>query len=431
MKHSLRNKLHGSVFFHILAAILATGLAVILLSGLFIGMVVHRGSENPFEKNLHTYANYIVQDLGAPPSANRAQTLAKNLYLDIRYEGQAVSWTTSDKLPSIAEAERTLKRHKKAHHHAYIVISNQTGKFLFRPNFKNASQPISPITVILFLLLLALLFFCSWLWIKWILKPLVLLNDGVNALSQGRLDHEIPIKRKDELGKLAKSFNHMTTRLREMLKNKDQLLLDVSHEIRSPLTRMKVALELLPNSQNKSSIAEDANDMERMINKILEAGKIENTYLVPQKISLSLTDLIQKVMKNYSAQDTKVIYETPAEPVTILADPEQIQAILENIIENACKYSNPESEPVRIRLDKEASRIIVTVQDNGIGIPENHLPRVFEPFYRVDPSRAKTTGGFGLGLSICKRIMEMHNGTIQIKSEVGTGTEVSLIFQIG
>lgn len=112
----------------------------------------------------------------------------------------------------------------------------------------------------------------------------------------------------------------------------------------------------------------------------------------------------------------------------IQVDPEQIKIVFKNILTNAIKFSSPDSQPVSIRLKDRPPNIVLQIADHGIGIPQDELPFIFEPFYRVDKSRTKDTGGYGLGLSLCKTIMEAHGGRIQIDSTPNVGTTVTLFF---
>ena len=116
--------------------------------------------------------------------------------------------------------------------------------------------------------------------------------------------------------------------------------------------------------------------------------------------------------------------------IKIKVDPEQIKTVLKNILTNAVKFSDPESDPIRITVENRPPHVLVRIADNGIGIPADELAFIFEPFYRVDKSRTKETGGYGLGLSLCKTIMEAHGGRIEIESTPNVGTTVFLYFPI-
>jgi len=112
----------------------------------------------------------------------------------------------------------------------------------------------------------------------------------------------------------------------------------------------------------------------------------------------------------------------------IRADRARVRKVLANVLDNAMKYSPEGAEPVRVSIEAWADEVKVRIEDRGVGIPESELPKIFEPFYRVDRSRSRETGGYGLGLSLCKRILEAHGGSIAIASREGEGTEVTLAF---
>lgn len=428
MKHGIRHKLHGSIFLQILLVILLTGFVVILLVGGFIKHFIHNKSANPFSINIQNYANYIVDDLGTPPDPVKADQFAKKLFINIRYEGSQTSWATEPGMLSIETAKKVNLCQVKKHHHPYILIERDFGTFLFIPSF-NTSVTINQLFVVILFPLIAAIFLGAWIWIKWILKPLILLNEGVHAVTQGKLDHIVPVSRTDELGKLAQSFNKMTAKLKAMIKSKEQMLMDISHEIRSPLTRMKVALELLPDHSNKSKLTDDVNEMETLINHILESGKSDNINWCPTKQPTQMIPFLETIITSFKGRQPAISFHQPATDVIVSLDPKQIKTVLENLLENAIKYSTPQSDPILLTLSSSKKETTITVVDNGIGIPEENLAFIFEPFYRVDPSRSKETGGFGLGLSICKRIMDAHEGTLSIQSQAEKGTSITMIFK--
>jgi signal transduction histidine kinase len=168
--------------------------------------------------------------------------------------------------------------------------------------------------------------------------------------------------------------------------------------------------------------------MEKMINEILETARMHHLHGNLRLELMPLADLIENVITEFEKQPPGVRAEKLPEGCIVKVDPEQIKTVFQNILTNALKFSRPDSEAIRIRLERRSPEIIVQITDFGIGIPEDELSFVFEPFYRVDKSRTKDTGGFGLGLSLCKTIMEAHGGRIEIESELNTGTTVTLYF---
>jgi signal transduction histidine kinase len=244
------------------------------------------------------------------------------------------------------------------------------------------------------------------------------------------LKHRVPLKKSDELRDLAAAFNAMTDRIRDMLNTKEQLLLDVSHELRTPITRMKVALEFLEDSQAKQSLEADIEEMEKMVNAILETARRQHKYENLKKQPTNLAELLKQTLTAFENQPPGIeIVDLPSE-IEAEVDPEQIKTVFDNVLNNAIKYSQPDGEPIQATYEHRESFGVVRITDKGIGIPEEELSHIFEPFYRVDKSRTKDTGGYGLGLSLCKTIMEAHGGKIEVQSRPQEGTTVSLFFAL-
>lgn len=250
----------------------------------------------------------------------------------------------------------------------------------------------------------------------------------MREVSRGNLKHRVPVKRSDELRDLAQAFNDMTDRIRAMLHTKEQLLLDVSHELRSPLTRVKVALEFMPEGQARNSISADVSEMEKMINDILETARRHHRHGDLKLQPTNLVNLLEEILPEYEKQPPGVQLDEFADPLEINIDSKQIKTVLRNILSNGIKFSDADSDPVRISVKLQPAYTVVQIIDNGIGIPQEELSFIFEPFYRVDKSRSQDTGGYGLGLSLCKTIMDAHNGKIEMASKPDEGTTVSLFF---
>jgi signal transduction histidine kinase len=213
----------------------------------------------------------------------------------------------------------------------------------------------------------------------------------------------------------------MSESLREMLTAREQLLLDVSHELRSPLTRMKVALEFIPEDSSRESLQSDVQEMEQMVTEILETARLKSEYAKLDRQATDLGPLIQQACLKFEGKAPGIRFENYAEKCIAQVDVEQIQTVLKNILANALKYSAAENEPIKVCLSRDDSGIQLEIQDYGQGIPDEEMDLIFEPFYRVDKSRNKKTGGYGLGLSLCKTIIEAHGGTISVKSSMGQG----------
>ena len=205
-------------------------------------------------------------------------------------------------------------------------------------------------------------------------------------------------------------------------------MLDVSHELRSPLTRLKVALEFLPESAAKESLKEDVDVMESMITEILETARLRNGYATLNLKEVDLVHMVREVVEGFADASPEVTAAEMTASMPAVVDRELCRTVLKNIISNAVKYSGSGEEPVTVSLFHKSPFVVIEVRDRGVGIPEEDLPYIFEPFYRVEKSRSQTIEGYGLGLNLCKTIMEAHKGKIEIDSSPGEGTTVRLFF---
>ena len=429
------NKIFRSVFTKLLVVIILAGICINLV---VVGFFMHLRDAfvGPFHKNVVQYLNYLITDMGDPPTLDRAREIARQSFLEIRYESPDLSWTTSDALPAVFKG-RFVSAHQnpdvrfgKYRGRHIIEVNTQAGRFIFGASrnlpVESARHRLFIITLVLLTAILAVAFFV----IRHILRPVKWLNTGVEEVSRGNLKHRVPLKKSDELRDLAVAFNDMTDRIRDMLHTKDQLLLDISHELRTPLTRMKVALEFLEESRAKQNLQDDIADMEKMVTEILETARLHHKFADLKKQPTNLIALLKQTLKAFEHQPPGIESGDLPSEIEARVDPEQVKTVFENVLNNAIKYSEAESKPVRVSCDLRESYAVIRITDFGIGIPEEDLAHIFEPFYRVDKSRTKDTGGYGLGLSLCKTIMEAHDGKIEVQSKPDEGTTVLLFFPL-
>jgi signal transduction histidine kinase len=165
-----------------------------------------------------------------------------------------------------------------------------------------------------------------------------------------------------------------------------------------------------------------------MVSGILETARLRHKYAELKKQPTDLVALLKQTAAAFENRTPGIeTVDLPTE-LSVQVEPHQIKTVFENVLNNAFKYCKPESDPVKIALERRASDVMVRIEDHGIGIPQEELAHIFEPFYRVDKSRSKGTGGYGLGLSLCKSIMEAHEGKIEVQSRLKEGTTVLLFF---
>jgi signal transduction histidine kinase len=253
------------------------------------------------------------------------------------------------------------------------------------------------------------------------------LQHGVDALRQGDLQVVVPRRTNDELGALTHAFNQMVGRVSEMLRARDQLLLDVSHELRSPLTRMKVALALCDNDEHTQRLRANIDEMERMVADLLELERLRQGHGL-QLEQHDLMEIVRDAIATFEDYAPGVHLERAPQSLLLRLDADKVRTALGNLLENAAKYALPESAATRVCVTQNTESVQLRVTDDGPGIPSGDLGNLFEPFFRVDRSRSKRTGGYGLGLSLCKRIMEAHHGSIRALNNDGRGTTFILTF---
>jgi signal transduction histidine kinase len=430
-KHTCSQRHHRSIFMKLLFVLIATGFLVFLLVGVLFKAFFSSGAHDLFEKNLNNYANYIVRDIGVPPDTVRARQIANEFAIEIRYESPGFVWATSPDSPFIEDVQKQRRRQKHSPRwltHDFFVITNPDGsQFLLYSDVKNVFK-LSPGFIFVFLFFLILILSGAHFFMGKILRPVRWLTEGARQIGDGNFDYRIPVHQHDELGRLSRAFNDMTQNIKVMIHARDQLLLDVSHELRSPITRMKVALEFLPTSEEKKNIQDDLSEMETMITEILESERFKNGHGKLDLKEHNISKIIFDVAENYKSTLPGVQLKSFPKSIKLKIDFDRIRIVLKNIFENAIKYSTPESKPIEIFLKQEDKIIVVQIKDDGPGIPEEHIPYLFEPFYRVDKSRSKKTGGYGLGLSLCKKIMEAHGGRIEVFNNEQRGVTVLLTF---
>ena len=262
-------------------------------------------------------------------------------------------------------------------------------------------------------------------------RSLKRLQTASRALAEGKLDTRITVPERggDEVAELARDFNSMATQLQERIQAQKRLLSDVSHELRSPLARLRVSLALLEKdpadiSEQLARIERETERLDELIGQLLAVPDQP----VTMEDSLDLVGLLQQVCADAgfeSAQaDKQVLLETALAEQLIRSHGDLLKKALENVIRNAIDHT-PAGTQVKVCLSADSQEILITVEDAGVGIPNADLERVFEPFYRVDEARQRETGGYGLGLSISQRAIARHGGSIQAEN-LHPGLRVSI-----
>lgn len=258
------------------------------------------------------------------------------------------------------------------------------------------------------------------------LRPLQWLRAGVDAVARGDFQTRVPVVHRDEIGQVAEAFNAMTRQVEEMIADRERLLGDVSHELRSPLARVKVALALLPEGEERDAIERDVREMEALITVLLERQRLRTWTEKTTATEVDLAAVTGEVADAFAGRGPGVEFSATEEDFVLPGDDGLLRLLVSNLLDNAVKFSRQGSRPVEVRLRRSGERIVLAVSDDGPGIPEGEEEQIFEPFVKLDPARGHRRG-YGLGLDLCRRIVEAHGGTIRVVSKDVGGTLAEVI----
>ena len=423
IKGGTKPRWHLSIFSKLLVIMLGTLIILLAIVTVIFALVIFPTSVSTSEHAARQYAQLLA---ATQPNLETANKIHREIGLEIRYKGPGGSWATSDNLPTV-EQVRSGQVHSSFGHEYHMVTAANGGTYLFAWDVRNQMRSAHEKLLWMLLWMIVGVVLTAYWFQKRLLRPVQSLGEGVARMSAGQLDVVLPQVTHDELGTLTTAFNQMVSRVKEMIRARDQLLLDVSHELRSPLTRMKVALALLPEDDNKANLEADVKEMETMISELLELERLRSRHGL-RKQKHDVVAIVAEVAHEFENRAPSVHFMGRPEAIFANVDGEKLRTVLRNLLDNAFKYSLPDSQPIALSVSESPGGVVIRVQDDGQGIPEGQMAGIFEPFFRIDPSRSKKTGGYGLGLSMCKRIVEAHGGTLQIENNRGRG--VSFILTI-
>ena len=269
---------------------------------------------------------------------------------------------------------------------------------------------------------------------RYLSSPIARLQKASRALAAGALDTRVGrpfTRRKDEVGTLARDFDTMAERLQALVTDKETLLRDVSHELRSPLARIRVALALAQRRSDQDAqpdlarIERETERLDELVGQVMTLTRLR-TATAPRRELVQLDTLISEVVDDARFEHPQSVIEYKCGAVAQLSgDPDGLKSAIENVVRNALAYSEP-GHPIVVGLTVTADEAIIRVLDRGPGVAPEELTRIFEPFYRTDKSRDHRNGGQGIGLAITARVMELHGGSVAAENCPGGGLEVVL-----
>jgi len=286
---------------------------------------------------------------------------------------------------------------------------------------------------------------------RYLTSPIVRLRAATQQLASGDLSARAGVpgsRRHDEMAELMRDFDRMAERLENLVNAQSRLLTDISHELRSPLARLNVALELARQRSGSDArsaldrIDREANRLNELIQKLLTIARLEAGDESIEKVPVHLEQIVHEIAKDaaFEAQTRHCEVEaTVVDDCVVMGSPSLLHSAIENVVRNAIRYTQ-EGTSVEVRLEQGAGlqnigqkndgvggpEAVVRVTDSGPGVPEDALEKLFRPFYRIDDARGRTTGGVGLGLAITDRAVRLHGGTIRVSNRPQGGLMVEI-----
>lgn len=394
------------------------------------------------------YVDHLTADITASgtPSEAAALALTQRLPLTVRITGPQVNWASHPEQQhadghrerwdrSNAQGwdgdrdwQRILQR-TTADGHTIEFGINET-VFERRPRLFGVA-----ITALLALTLLA------WWYVRRLLRPLDAIRAGAQRFGTGEFGEPIPVQRPgrpDELGQLAATINTMGQDIHQMLEAKRALLLAISHELRSPLTRARLNTELLPESADvnpqRLALLRDLQEMASLITDLLESERLSGNHAALQREPVDMAALAAEVVAEVLARQPEragarpevALHTDPALP-RLRLDPTRMRLLLRNLLDNALRHSAGAQHPPELSLRKAGKGLQIEVRDHGPGVPDDQLPHLAQAFYRPESARTRSTGGVGLGLYLCKLVAQAHGGTFDVgNAQPGLAVTVTL-----
>jgi signal transduction histidine kinase len=367
------------------------------------------------------YVDRLAADLGEPPDVRRAQSLTDRLPLSIDIEGPVVQWRSGAVRPDFIgnNPPELLLRHTADGHHIRFGLDAKA--WMQRPRM------IGWITLAVLLMLTAL----AWKLAHHLFMPLKAIGDGVERFGRGDFSTPIALHRHDELGALAEQVNTMAADLSSMLDAKRALLLAISHELRSPLTRARLNAELVAEGPERDALLRDLAEMRDLIASLLESERLAQPHAALQREPTDLRALVDGLLATSFAGRALVV-DLPAALPPAAVDKARLTLLLRNLVDNALRHGGEAVAPPELRATWDGRTLTLAVRDHGPGVPAELLTRLAEPFYRTDGARQRATGGVGLGLYLCRLVAQAHGGSLRFEAaEPGLRVVLSLPWPAG
>ena len=419
-----------SLFFRLLAIF---GITVVLFLIIILISLQSIGNDSDTIETIPDYftrhVESIIEDIGTPPNLSNAMRLASELSWTINIRNPIMEWSSNaqnrlDVDSSQYQESLTSDAEMRAINGEDIIRVNRDGYDFYMYRSAQEEGLFNYFVLYTALALAALILFLNYFMVNKMLNPVRLLKQGAERIRQGDLSYRVKSNLQDELGELTESINHMADSLQSMLEAKRQLLMAISHELRTPITKAKLRMEFMPESDEKDQLKEDINEIDLLISDLLEAERLNNDHSALVSERVLLANFIRSIAESFKSNNGEIEIEIPVNDLEFEIDKLRIRLLITNLLNNAVRHGK--GNLINVRVSFSGDRGIIEVKDNGEGISEEHITQITEPFYRADSARQRNTGGFGLGLYLCRLIAQAHGGEMIIVSQEGQGTQITV-----
>jgi len=443
-------RLARSLSFRLLAIFLVMG--VLFAYGAMLGIRWVYATDQLRELvsgHLSLHVRYVLDDIGDPPDLRAALEITRQVPVDIRIVGPDLDWASDSAFPDPATLAfggsdvfsddagawlRGLDGVEFATRAGHGFLRIRQGAYSIIVSTPKISEEVverslTPIILGVGLLLVLL----AYLAVRWLFKPISAIRHGAAEIGRGNFDHRITDVRRDQLGDLADDINRMADDVQGMLDAKRQLLLGISHELRSPLSRLRLGLELAEGGEANEGLRHDVEEMEKIIATLLEAERLNMRHDALNVSRVSARELVDRLLDDFFARDRRRIEVNVPEGLFLNVDEARVTLLIKNLLSNALRYSEPTDGPVELEIGADQENWSIVVADHGPGIAPDQAQFIGEAFYRGDPSRARRSGGSGLGLYLARLVAEAHGGTLALDDSYRQGARliVTLPFEPG
>jgi signal transduction histidine kinase len=422
-RHALGVRLVG------LFVVLALAMSVVFVIGMQAAL--RYGWQDFASPLIADYIDTLTAQIGTPPDVARAEALTRRLPLRIRIDGPTVNWSSHPadmheaRFAKSRSASASADRPGNPWRPVRVLADGHRITFGLAALARDAAPEDRPrligwATLAALLLLIGL----AYAVVRRLLRPLA--DIGAGAMRYGRGDFSQPIRprHRDELGDLAEQINHMADGLQHRLDAKRGLLLAISHELRSPLTRARLNAELVAEGPERNALLRDLAQMRDLVIDLLESERLAGGHAVLSTEPSNLNALVGEVLASqFGTEALRFDADDSMQLLLLTLDRTRIRLLLRNLFDNALRHTPEAATAPVVTIRRDGDAVCLTVRDHGPGVADSHLDELAQPFYREDSARQRATGGVGLGLYLCRLVAVAHGGTLSFRN-TAPGLEV-------